>query len=342
MKKLLNEVDDAVDQMIDGLVAAHSHRVRRGDNPRVVRRLVPKPEGHVALVIGNGSGHEPIAVGWVGSGLLDANACGDVFAAPPPDVLADAIVESDRGGGVVVLVSRHAGDEMAAELALEQARARGARCEPLLMYDDIATAPPERRHDRRGAPGTTFLYKVLGAAAEEGMAMDALLALGRRLRDQTATISLGVAAGVSPLTGRATHDVPAGQVVIGTGVHGEGGSGHRPMAPANELVADLCGQLLADLPFEPGDEVLVLVNGAGATTLMELLVVHRAVDSHLRAAGLVPFRPLVGEFVTTQDAAGISLSVARTDPEIRRLWTAPCDAPYFPPPGSPPVESTSP
>ncbi len=341
-RKLLNDVADAVDEMLDGLLAAQAHRVTRGPRDRIVVRARPKDAGRVALVIGNGSGHEPIAVGWVGEGLLDANACGDVFTAPPPDLLADAIVAADRGAGVVVLVSQHDGDVLCARDAVSIARSRGVRAEPLHLYDDVATAPPERRSERRGAPGTTFAYKVLGAAAEAGTGLEDLLALGARLRDATSTLTLGLGPGTSPLTGAPTHHVPSREVLVGTGVHGEGGSGTLPHGPVDDLVAHVLDVLLADLPAARpdgspwDDEVLVLVNGAGGTTLMELLVVHRAVDARLRAEGLVPFRPLVGELVTTQETAGVAVSLARTDPEIRRWWTAPCDAPYFPPPGPDP------
>ncbi|MEJ7846189.1 MAG: dihydroxyacetone kinase subunit DhaK [Acidimicrobiales bacterium] len=332
MRGLLNDVGDAVDEALDGLLAAHGDRLARWPgHPRVICRARPKSAGGVGLAIANGSGHEPIAVGWVGEGLLDANACGDVFTAPPPALVAEAVAAAETGGGVVLLISNHAGDRMNGELGAELARAAGHRVEVLVMGDDLATAPPDRRADRRGAPGTTFAYKVAGAAAEAGAPIEEVVAVGRRVLAATSTLALTVAAGTSPLTGRRMAEVPAGEVLVGSGVHGEGGAGRIAMGPADELVDHVVDRLLADLAAAEDPDVLVLVNGFGATPLLQLLVVHRRVDARLRAAGLVPYRPLVAELVTTADTAGCSISVARTDAELRRLWSAPCSAPYFPP-----------
>ena len=333
MRKLNNGIRSLVDDMLAGYVAAFGDLVaRHPSNPRVVVRVRPKAAGHVGLAIGNGSGHEPIAVGWVGEGLLDANAVGDVFSAPPPGMVADAIAAADTGAGVVLLVSRHAGDVLNGRMGAELAEDAGHRVFVLEMGDDMATAPPEHRGERRGAPGTTFVYKVLGAAAEEGMSLDDLGALGGRLLAGTSTLSVTIAPGTSPLTGEPTAAVPDGEVLLGSGVHGEGGSGTLPLTTADELVDSLATRLLDDLA--PGEDpaVLTLVNGFGATTLSELLVVHGAFDRRLRAERLEPYHPLVGSLVTTQDTAGFSLSIARTDVDIRRLWTAPCRAPYFPQP----------
>ncbi|MBA2667634.1 MAG: dihydroxyacetone kinase subunit DhaK [Trueperaceae bacterium] len=325
----MNDPDRLVDDMIDGYVAAYGDLVSRGDHPRVVVRRRSKPRGRVGIAIGNGSGHEPIALGWIGAGMLDANAVGEVFAAPPPDLVLEAIRASDRGAGVLLLVSRHAGDVINAEMAVELARAEGLRVEPLLMYDDVSSAPKGREEDRRGAPGTTFVYKVVGARAEEGASLDELVALGSRVRDATRTLAAALAPGVSPLTGRPMFSLPEGEVFLGMGVHGEPGLRSVTSATADELVREMMPEILDDLPFERGDEVLVLVNGMGGTTLMELLVVHRSVAAVLEERGVVPYRPLVGSFVTTQEMAGFSISLCRLDDEIRRAWDAPVRAPFF-------------
>ncbi|MGQ0616989.1 MAG: dihydroxyacetone kinase subunit DhaK [Acidimicrobiia bacterium] len=332
MRKFLNHVDHLVDEMIDGYVAAHRDRVTRGPHPRVVVRAQRKPEGIVGLAIGNGSGHEPIAMGWVGRGLLDANAVGDVFAAPPPEVALAAIAAADHGAGVLLLVSRHTGDVLNGRMAAELARVAGHDVVVLEMGDDVASTPPERRHERRGGPGTTFAYKVLGAAAEEGMGLRDLAALGQLLLSGTSTLAVTLGGGISPLTGARTTEVPEGRAMVGSGVHGDGGSFEIELTSADDVVGHVVATLLDDQPFEAGDEVLVLVNGFGATTLGELLVSYRCVDRLLGERGLQPFRPLVGTFVTTQDTAGLSVSLARTDAEVRRLWAAPCDAPFFPHP----------
>jgi phosphoenolpyruvate---glycerone phosphotransferase subunit DhaK len=329
MSKLRNDPDRLVDDMLDGYVAAYGDLVARAHDPRVVVRATPKAEGKVGLVIGNGSGHEPIAVGWVGEGMLDANAVGEIFAAPPPDLIVEAIRAADRGAGVLLLVSRHAGDVINAEMAVSFARAEGLVVEPLFMYDDVSSAPKGRESERRGAPGTAFVYKLVGARAEEGAPLAELLALGERVRDATRTLAAALAPGISPLTGRPMFRLPEGQVYLGMGVHGEPGLRSVPLATADELVAEMMPAILDDLPFDRGDEVLTFVNGMGGTTLMELLVVQRALSAALAAAGIRAHRPLVGTYVTTQEMAGFSISLCRADDEFRRLWDAPTRAPFF-------------
>lgn len=327
--KLINNVASIVDEMIDGYIAAYGDYVDRLPGRRVVVRFTPKEPGKVGLVIGNGSGHEPIAVGWVGRGMLDANALGEVFAAPAPDLILDAIRAADRGAGVLLLISQHAGDVLSGEMAVELARAEGLQVEPLLMFDDIASAPKGHEEERRGAPGTTFIYKVVGAGAEEGTSLMTLKALGERVRDNTRTLSAAVAPGISPLTGKPMFTLPDDEIFLGMGVHGEPGFRRLPVAPADEVVAAMMDGILADLPFTAGDEVLVFVNGAGGTTLMELLIIHRAVDAVLKEHGIRPYRPLVGEYVTTQEMAGFSISLCRADEEIKRLWDAPVAVPFY-------------
>ena len=329
MKKLINDPEDIVEDMLDGYVAAFENMVARADNPRVIVRRNPKPANRVGIAIGNGSGHEPIAVGWIGEGMLDANAVGDVFVAPPAEVIADALAEADRGSGALLLISQHAGDVINGRMAIDLARNRGILAEALLMYDDVASAPKGQEKNRRGAPGTTFVYKILGAAAEEGIGLGELKKLGERVRDGTRTLAAALSTGFSPITGEPILELPAGRIFIGMGVHGEPGLGEQPMAKARDLVATMLPRIIDDLPYRAGDEVLVLINGAGATTLMELLIVYKAVDKHLRGMRITNLEPLIGNFVTTQDTAGFSISLCKVGPDIKRLWAAPAKAPYF-------------
>ncbi len=329
MKKLINDRNRIVDDMIDGYVVGHADRVRRAANPRIVTRSEPKSTGKVGLVIGNGSGHEPIAMGWVGHGLLDANAVGDIFAAPPPELILDGIKAADVGAGVILLISQHAGDVMNGEAAIELAQGEGITTEALLMYDDISSAPKGQESERRGAPGTTFIYKIVGAAAEEGRNLKALMQLGARVRDNTRTLAAAVAPGISPLTGEPMFELPADEIYVGMGVHGEPGMGRRQVEPASDLVDAMMTPIIEDLPFREDDEVIPLVNGSGGTTLMELLIVYREVAARLADHGIRTFKPLIGELVTTQEMAGFSISLLRADEEMKRLWLAPCSAPYF-------------
>lgn len=330
--RIRNAPDAFVDDALDGLIAAYPHLVARGPHPRVVVRARAKAPGLVGLAIANGSGHEPIAVGWVGRGLLDANGVGDVFTAPGPGVVAAAIEAADRGDGVVLLVSNHDGDVMNAELGVEDARAAGHHVDMLVMGDDLATAPPERRQERRGAAGTTFVYKVLGAAAERGMDRPDLVDLGRRVLAGTSTLSITLGGGTNVLDDTPLAGPDLGHVLIGAGVHGEGGTGATNWAPADALVGDVVDRIVDDLPVSDDEQVLVLVNGAGGTTLAELWVAARTVIRRLDDHGLRAHHPLVAPLITTADTRGVSVAVARTDPEIRELWTDPCRAPYFPQP----------
>ena len=329
MKKLINTVDGIVEDMIGGYVAAYGDIVDRLPGKTVVVRRQRKASGKVGLVIGNGSGHEPIAMGWVGRGMLDANALGPVFTAPPPALILQALRAADNGAGVILLISHHAGDLMNGEMAVELARAEGLRVEALVMYDDIASAPRGREADRRGAPGTMFIYKLLGARAEEGAPLAELTELGQRVRDATRTLAVALSPGVSPISGARIFELPEDEIFIGMGVHGEAGMGRGKMGSASGIVAVMAEALLADLPFCPGDEVLAFVNGSGATTLMELLIVYGALARLLEQRGIHTFHPLVGEYVTTQESQGMSISLCRSDAEMRRLWLAPAVVPFF-------------
>ena len=329
MRKLINTADTIVDDMLAGYVAAHSDRVALTTNHRVLVRTEKKSAGKVSLIIGNGSGHEPIAMGWVGQGLLDGNVVGEIFAAPSASMILEGIKAVDAGGGVVVLISSHSGDIINGEAAIEDALDLGIDARPLLMYDDISSAPKGREDERRGAPGTTFVYKILGGAAEEGQDIDSLLSLGERVRDGTRTLGVAVAPGISPLTGKPMFDLLENQIFIGMGVHGEPGLGQRAMGPIQDIVDEMMGLILDDLPFKGGDNVIPFINGSGGTTLMELLIVYKEVSRCLTEKAISISKPLVAEMVTTQEMAGFSISLLKSDEEMERLWLAPCSAPYF-------------
>jgi dihydroxyacetone kinase-like protein len=314
--------------MIEGYVSAYPDYVKQAGNPRVVTRSRLK-KNKVGLVIGNGCGHEPIAMGWIGEGMLDANAVGEIFAAPSPELTLDAMRAADTGAGVLLLISRHAGDVISGEMAVELARLEGLKVEALLMYDDISSAPKGKEDERRGAPGTTFIYKIVGAKAEEGASLGELKALGEGVRDNTRTLAAAVAPGISPLTQKPMFSLPDDEIYLGMGVHGEPGLKSIKHKAVDEMVAEMMEPILADLPFQSGDEVLVFINGMGATTLMELLIIHRAVDKILKARGITAYKPLVGEYITTQEMAGFSISLCRANTEFKRLWDASVNVPFF-------------
>jgi dihydroxyacetone kinase-like protein len=330
MKKLLNSRDSMVEDMIAGFVAAYPGQVARGNHPRLVRRAVPKAAGKARLMIGNGCGHEPIAMGFVGAGMLDGNVVGDVFAAPSPDLILAGLREMSTPAGTVLLISRHEGDVINGMEAAMLATDEGLTVRPLWMYDDISSAPRGDEPDRRGAAGTLFVYKILGAAAETGMDLEALVSLGEAVRDATRTLGAALSPGISPLTGRAMFSLPEDEVFIGMGVHGEPGVARRKTGPLRDLVTFMMDALDRDRPLIPGAPVVPLVNGAGGTTMMELLSVYGEVAAWLAARGIPPVSPVIGSLSTTQEMGGFSISLLAADDAMLRFWRAPQETPQFP------------
>ena len=331
MKKLFNSKHSMVDDMIDGYVSAYSHLVKRGDHSRVViRRNLRTKNDKVALLIGNGSGHEPIAMGFVGEGLLDANVVGDVFSAPSADLILEGIEEVCGSMGAVLLISRHEGDVINGNAAAILAQEEGLNVRPLLMYDDISSAPKGQEQDRRGAAGTLFIYKILGAAAEENLTVDALITLGEAVRTNTRTLGAAVSPGVSPLTGDLMFSLPEDEIYIGMGVHGEPGVSRRKVGALNELISHMVEQLLDDRPIAKSTPTVVLINGSGGTTMMELLTVFADVNQELTGRGIPIVSPIVGSFSTTQEMSGFSISLLTPTPDMLRYWQATQRSAHFP------------
>ena len=332
MKKLFNSVETMVDDMIDGFVSAFPQVTRGNSDPRVVKRAthLKNPDEKVTLLIGNGSGHEPIAMGFVGKGLLDANVVGDVFAAPSADLILDGLDEVTGKAGSILLISQHSGDMINGRAATMMATDLGIRTIPLPMYDDISAAPPTRKQDRRGAPGTMFIYKILGAAAEEGRSLDDLLTLGEAVRDRLVTLAAAVNPPVSPLTGKKMFSLPEDEIFLGMGVHGEPGVGRAKVGPVRELVAQMVDKLLADRPMAKGSQVCVIINGMGGTTLMEQLTIWEETRRALEQQGISAIAPMIGSYVTTQEMGGFSISFLEPTDDMLSLWCAPSDTPFFP------------
>jgi phosphoenolpyruvate---glycerone phosphotransferase subunit DhaK len=332
MKKLFNSAETMVDDMLDGFVSAFA-QVKRGTiDPRViVRDSNPKDaDEKVTLLIGNGSGHEPIAMGFVGQGLLDANVVGDVFAAPSADLILDGITEVSGKAGTILLISQHSGDMINGRAATMMAQDDGINVLHLPMYDDISAAPPERKKDRRGAPGTMFIYKILGAAAEDGMGLQELFDLGEAVRDRIVTLAAAVSPGVSPLTGQPMFSLPEDEIFLGMGVHGEPGVGRVKVGPVAELVDLMVDKLLADRPIAKGGRACVIINGMGGTTLMEQLTIWNETRTKLARHGVVAIAPMIGSYVTTQEMGGFSISLLEPTDAMLAYWCAESDTPFFP------------
>jgi phosphoenolpyruvate---glycerone phosphotransferase subunit DhaK len=327
MKKFINEPEKIVPELLQGLALAFPAHVRLAGSNLVVR-ATPKSRGKVAVVTLGGSGHEPGLSGFVGFGMLDISVAGEIFSAPGAPRCIEAIRLAAQGGaGVLFVVLNHAGDVMAANITMDMAKREGLNVRMILTHDDVAGGP--NLEDRRGLVGFLPVYKVAGAAAEEGRSLDQCLAIAERMQRNTRTLAVAVRTATHPVTAQAIFELGDDEMEIGMGQHGEAGTGRMKLKSADETADLMLATLLRDLDVKAGEQLLVILNGAGATTLMELLILFRRIAQNLEAQKIVLARAKVGEFITTQEQAGFQLMIARLDPELIRLWDAPCDAPYF-------------
>ncbi len=330
MKKIINIKENIVDDMLNGYVKAHSDRVKFATtNNRIILRKNSKKNNKIPLLIGNGSGHEPIAVGWVGEGLLDGNIVGDIFAAPSGDQIYEGIKLFKSYPGIILLISNHSGDLMNGEMAIELAKDENINAQSLIMYDDIASAPKGKEHERRGGAGTTFIYKILGALSEKGENLDSLIAMGEKIRDNTRTLSVAISSGISPISGKKIFEIDDDEIFIGMGVHGESGYGRQKIDNSEKIVSIMLNKIFDDFKFSSGDIVIPFINGSGATTLMELLIIFNDLEKYLTKYNVKIFKPLVNEYITTQESGGFSISLLKSNDEMRNLWNTDSSAPYF-------------
>lgn len=327
-KKFINQPADLVAELLDGYARAFPSKIKLTGN-RLVTRATPKDRSRVGLVSLGGSGHEPGLSGFVGWGLLDVSVPGEIFAAPGPARCVEALALADYGAGVLLVVLNHAGDVLSADIAVETARQRGLNVAQVLTHEDISSATRDNPQDRRGLVGFLPVYKIAGAAAEAGLSLEAVHAVAQRMADNMSTLSVAVRSATNPVNGLELSPLGDDEMEIGAGQHGEASSGRMKLASADVTTTLMMERLLADLQVEQGEQLLVIVNGMGATTLMELFIVFRCVSSLLEQRNIKLARCTVGEFITAQEQAGFQLCIARMDDELIRLWDAPCDAPYF-------------
>jgi dihydroxyacetone kinase-like protein len=326
MKKFINKPENIVTELLQGFALSSPDKIRlAGSN--LVARAVPKAKGKVGVVTLGGSGHEPGLSGFVGEGMLDVSVAGEIFAAPGAPRCIEAIRLADYGAGVLFIVLNHAGDVLSANITMDMAKREGLNVKMTLTHEDISGGTdPE---DRRGLVGFLPVYKVAGAAAEEGRPLDACHEIAERMGRNMRTLAVAVQTAMHPSTGQPIFEMGDDEMEIGMGQHGESGTGRLKLKPADETAEIMLEMLLKDLEVRPGEELLVILNGAGATTFMELFILFRRVHQILTAKGIKVARSKIGEFITTQEQAGFQMMIARMDPELLRLWDAPSDAPYF-------------
>lgn len=325
--RLFNARTAIVAEMLEGYVTANADIIALSDG--LVVRAVPKPAGLVGLVVANGSGHEPAMIGWVGQGLLDVNVPGPVFTAPGPARILAGLRAADRGAGVLLLVSSHAGDIMNASLALSNAEALGLNVSMVVLYDDVASAPKDRVADRRGGAGLFFVWKIVGALAERGASLAECAAMAARVRDGTRSIAAAIGTVAHPVSGEPLGAASDADLTVGMGVHGEGGTVLGPEVPADEITAMLIARLVEDADLRSGASVGLLVNNSGSLTVMELAILYRGARQALDAQGVVASRSWIGSYATTLDQAGFSLAVSALDAELEALYDAPAHGAGF-------------
>lgn len=330
MKKIINDKEMLLDDMLSGYAKANANRVVLQDG-NILYRKYNKDMRKVAVMIGNGSGHEPAMIDLVGEGLFDANVCGKIFTAPSSIEMIKAIKKLHKDGhrDILILVSSHAGDILNAKMSIMLAKAEGIQAKMVVLWDDVSSAPKGMESERRGTAGLFFPYKLTCAAAEDGMKIDELITFSEKVRDNTRSLSVAISSGTHPETGLKTFELPEDEIEVGMGVHGEAGTGRMKLPNAKNLVAYMLDIIVADKPYEKDDDVLVLINNAGSMTYMELYIIYNEIESYLREKGIRVVRNWIGTYVTTQEMAGFSIALCKADDEIVKYYDYKADSPLF-------------
>lgn len=327
MKKIINDVALVEDQMIQGLVKAHPQYLKKLDGHNVVVRA-QKKEGKVALISGGGSGHEPAHAGYVGKGMLDAAVAGAVFTSPTPEPIYEGIKAVDAGAGVLMVIKNYTGDVMNFEMAGEMAEMEGITVKQVVVNDDVAVKDSLYTVGRRGVAGTVFVHKIAGAKAEEGASLDQVQAVAQKVIDNVRTMGMAIQPCTVPASGKPGFELTDEEMEVGIGIHGEPGTHREALRPADEIVDMLMEKILADIDYT-GHEVAVMINGSGATPLMELYIINNHVNDILTEKGIKVYKTLVGNYMTSIEMAGFSISLLRLDDEMKALLDAEADTPAY-------------
>jgi dihydroxyacetone kinase-like protein len=327
MKKLINKAEDVVRDSLAGFAAAHGEWVNVHFDPVFIVRADAPVKGKVGIVSGGGSGHEPMHGGFVGQGMLDAACPGEVFTSPTPDQMQAATQAVDGGAGVLHIVKNYTGDVMNFEMAAELCQAEGIAVESVIINDDVAVQDSLYTAGRRGVGTTVLAEKICGAAAEKGLDLKTVAALCRKVNENGRSMGMALTSCTVPSAGRPTFDIEDDRMEIGIGIHGEPGRERRPLAEARDIIAGMAAAVIDDLPFKGGDRVIAMVNGMGATPLIELYIVYKALADICAAKGIAIARRLVGNYITSLEMAGCSITLLRADDELLGFWDAPVRTP---------------
>ena len=329
MQKILNDPARFVDEMLEGIMAAHGDRLRRAEDPRAIVRTDAPVAGKVGIATGGGSGHLPVFMGYVGRGLVDGAAIGNVFSSPSSEQMLAVTRAVDGGRGVLYLYGNYGGDVLNFDLAAELAGDEGIRVASVRAADDVASAPPSRADRRRGIAGILFLYRVAGARAAEGASLEEVVAVTERAAAGLRSMGVALSPCTIPAAGVPTFELPAGEMEIGMGIHGEPGAKREKLQPADQITSRMVEAILADMPLKGGDRVAVMVNSLGATPPEELFIMYRKIYDTLTGMGVQLHRPYIGRFATSMEMAGASLTFFKLDDELAALLDAPAESPFF-------------
>jgi dihydroxyacetone kinase-like protein len=326
MQRIINQPGAVVEDMLTGFVRAHPKRIATAGNPRVLKYVHAPVEGKVGIVTGGGSGHKPAFIGYIGKNMCDAVAVGNIFSSPPAKAFLDAFRAADSGKGVACLYGNYAGDNMNVKIAMEEAEEAGIIVKTVVANDDVPSAPKGQRENRRGVAGEVLMWKVGGAKAAMGASLDEVISAAQKAIDNTRSIGVGTDPCTIPEVGHPNFTIEPGMMELGIGHHGEPGIKVVPLQTAHEMARTMLDVVLPDLPFTPDDEVIVLVSGLGATPTMELYILYSEVNDVLVSKGLKIHRSYVGDFFTSLEMGGVTLTVMKLDPELKGCMDFPCDS----------------
>lgn len=330
MKKILNDPNAYADETLAGMCRAHPDIYRvTGPENRVIARATKGPKGKVGIVSGGGSGHLPVFAGYVGAGLLDACAVGDVFASPSAEQMAEAIRIADAGAGVLRLYGNYGGDILNFDMAGDLVELDGIKTTTVLLADDVASAAPSERSKRRGVAGMVPVFKIAGAAAAAGNALEEVTAIAARASEACRTIGVALTPCTVPQVGKPTFNLGPDEMEIGMGIHGEPGVMRGKLATADRIADTMLDRLLADAPLKSGDRAFLLVNSLGATPVEELYILYRRIADRLASLSVTIVRPLVGRYATSMEMTGASITLMRLDDELERMLSAPARCAFW-------------
>lgn len=324
MQRILNNPDDIVDEMLKGFVKTHCDIVKTTNHPRVLAAKAAPVQGKVGVVTGGGSGHKPAFIGYIGENLCDTAAVGEICSSPTAAAFLDAFKAADGGAGVACLYGNYSGDNMNVKMAVRMAKKEGLTVKTVVANDDVASAPKDQRDKRRGVAGEILMWKCGGAKAAKGGSLDEVIAAAQKAIDSTRSVGVGLTPCTLPAVGHPNFEIKDGTMEVGIGHHGEPGIAVEPLGTAKEIAQKMVDVVVPDYPFGEGDEVVVLVSGLGATPIMELYVLYDEIEQLLSAKGIKIHRSYVGNYFTSLDMMGATLTVMKLDDELKELIDMPC------------------